>query len=260
MIRLALVAAWLAPALAHADATDRCIAESEQGQRLVLQRKFVEAEPHLVACGRAGCPVAVGRDCIERLKQAEASAASVVLAARRGDGDAPGARVAIDDRAAEPVSGDAVWIDPGPHRFRFEAGGARVVRDVTVEEGARLVRIAVSFDAPDAAPPSRRPLAVTLGAVGLAGVAGGLVFGLVASARQSHEQAACPSATDCPDRAAAQRDYDSARHFATASTLALLAGGALIATGAVLWLTSPPRRPGLALAPGVGGLIVRGAF
>lgn len=275
MIGRGLAAAVVATALtgvAAADATDRCIAESERGQRLVLQRAFVASRPHLVACGRAECPPAISRDCIERLRQAETSSASVVLSAGRTDGsDASDVRVFVDDDPTPRApSGEALWLDPGPHRFRFERpGSAPVVRAVTIEEGARLQRIAATFEPPGAdaraASAWRRRLAIGVAAGGAVAVATGAVFGLLARSHSASERDACASPSSCRDPVAARRDYDAATRDATVATVALVAGGALIATGLVLRLTAPSGRArGVGLAPTLGprlaGLSLQGAF
>lgn len=209
----------------HADPTDRCISESETGQRLVLTRHFVEAREHLIACGRATCPAAVSADCIDRLRQAEASAATVVLVA---DG---AVRAFIDD-VATPI-GEAVWTDPGRHRVRFERGSEAITADPIVAEGARLQRVDAAFAAPIAEHHSRAPL--VLGAVGgLVAITGG-VFGLVARSYRDDQQRACGSPSTCTDHAAAQHAYDSASHYATASTITFVAAGALLAAAAVWW-------------------------
>jgi hypothetical protein len=215
---------------AVADPTDRCISESETGQRLVLTRHFVEARQHLIACGGAACPTAVSADCIERLHQAEASAATVVVSAE-------GAERAFIDASAAPL-GEAVWIDPGAHRVRFERGQDIVTANPIVAEGARLQRITAAFAASAASAAvvvdhPRAPIALAI-AGGLSVVAGG-VLGLVARSRRDDEQAACASPSACADHDAAQRAYDSASHYATASTITFAAGAALLAGAAVWW-------------------------
>lgn len=221
-VKLALlsVAALATPALA--DTTDRCIADSETGQRLVLTRHFVDARAHLIACGRADCPTAVSADCIERLHQAEASAATVVLVAEGAD------RAFVDD-AATPL-GQAVWLDPGVHRVRFERGRESTETTVTVAEGARLQRIGGALAVAHHArmPPG---LAIAGGAV----LAGGGALGLVARSYRDDEHRECASPMACADHAAALRDYDRASNYATASTVAVIAGGALLAAAAVWW-------------------------
>jgi hypothetical protein len=233
VVFVALVACVTATALA--DPTDRCIAESETGQRLVLTRHFVEARDHLVACGRAECPAAVSRDCIDRLHQAEASMASVVLVAQLADGTAVHDLDAfVDDRPAQ--LGEALWLDPGAHRVLFEHAGARVAVDATAAEGVRLQRITGTF----AIAPRRSRGPIVIGASGVALLAAGSALGLVSRSHHSAELAECASPTTCTDHAAAQRDYDAATRYATASTITFVAGGALVAAATLWWVAARP--------------------
>jgi hypothetical protein len=284
---------------AHADETDACIAESEVGQRLLLARRFVESRPHLIACGRAACPAPVTRDCAERLRQAEASMATVLLVAKRADGsDVQGASVYADGAPSPaPLDGAAIDMDPGMHTFRFVLPGAPdVVREVTVQQGARLQNVTVTFaPAPDAtqvpsssgagtaisavpepAPPPPSPprsssgwktVAYVVGGVGLAGLAAGGVLGAVALSASSREKSDCNSNLGaCNNVGAARSDYDTAGSLADASTVAFVAGGVLAAAGVVIWLVAPSpsggptTTGGLEIAPYPGSLVVRGNF
>jgi hypothetical protein len=230
---VALVACVTATALA--DPTDRCIAESETGQRLVLTRHFVEARDHLVACGRAECPAAVSRDCIDRLHQAEASTASVVLVAQLADGTAVhDVNAFVDDHPAQ--LGEALWLDPGAYRVRFEHAGARVAVDATVAEGVRLQRITGTF----AIAPRRSRGPIVVGASGVALLAAGSALGLVSRSHHRAELAECASPTTCTDHAAALRDYDAATRYATASTITFVVGGALVAAATLWWVAARP--------------------
>jgi len=120
------------------------------------------------------------------------------------------------------------------------ADGETAVRDVTVEEGARLQRVEVGLkSAPPPESSPRHTLAGVVGASGLAIAGAGIGLGLFARSHQAHERAECAAPTDCADPAAAQRDYAAASNDATASTIAVAAGGALLVAGVVLWLTAP---------------------
>jgi hypothetical protein len=261
-----------------ANRTDRCIAESELGQRLLLTRKFVAARPHLIACGNASCPDAVSRDCIKQLERAEASAASVVLSAELTPADdLASVRVFVDDETTgRSLTGEALWLDPGHHRFRFEHGGsAPITRELLVEEGARLVRVTATFGTSeprveDGGGPARTPhhhvLAGSLVVGGVVAAAAGTAFGLLARSRRADEQRDCASATSCVDYAAAQRDYTDAGHYATASTIAFVAGGVLVTAGVIVWFaaTTTEKRGGVAvvpvLSPNQAGLTLQKAF
>ena len=99
------------------------------------------------------------------------------------------------------------------------------------------------------------------------GVGLGVWFGAFAASSQSKEKTDC-SAASCTNRAQASEDYDTARKDAVGSTIAFVAGGALIAAGAVLWFTAPAEHAGdaarLRVAPALdaknGRLVVGGEF
>ncbi len=273
---------------AHADATDECIAESEAGQRLLLAEHFVASRPHFIACGRAACPALVSRDCAERLRQAESAMATVLVVARRADGSsAPGASVTIDDApSSSRIDGTALDVDPGVHAFKVTMpGAAPVVQQVTVQQGARLQSITVTFPASPAPgapqppapgpsePPSQastsgngwRTAAYVIGGIGLAGLAAGGVLGAVALSAQSREKSDCASLAACTNPGPARGDYSTAGAFADASTAAFVAGGVLAAGGVAMWLLVPSSSNGAAttgvqIVPSPAAFVVRGSF
>jgi hypothetical protein len=138
-----------------------------------------------------------------------------------------------------------VWIDPGPHRVRFERGSETTTANPIVAEGARLLRVTAAFAPSVVEHRTRAPLALGL-AGGIAIVAGG-VLGLVTRSYRDDEQRDCASPSACADHAAAQRDYTSASHYATASTITFVAGSALLAAAAIWWW-----RGATVIAPAVG--------
>jgi hypothetical protein len=117
---------------------------------------------------------------------------------------------------------------------------------------------------------TQKTLALVAGGVGVAGIAVGSVFGLMAHSSWSSSQSEC-STSNCPNRPQAVTDHDSATTSATISTVAFIAGAAALAGGAVLWFTAPrTESPPAAttgrvrVAPGVGpssaGVLVMGVF
>ncbi len=105
-----------------------------------------------------------------------------------------------------------------------------------------------------------RPVALAAGIVGLAGVGFGLGFG--ASASQKKDAAACDAESRCPTDG--QTDtLLAAKNAGIASTIFVVAGGALFAGGVVLWFMKPSEKT-VSLAPDIGpghaGLFARGQF
>jgi hypothetical protein len=117
---------------------------------------------------------------------------------------------------------------------------------------------------------TQRTVGIIVGGVGLAGLAVGSAFGL--QARSKWNGADCPNNL-CVSEADQTRAED-AKQFASISTWSFVAGGALMAAGAALWLTAPDgtnarevaaRRPmELRVVPAAGegsaGLLVHGHF
>jgi hypothetical protein len=163
------------------DSKAECIEQSELGQRLALDRKLVEARSHFVACARALCPVAVVRDCTQQLTKLDDSIATVVASARDTDTGAPLAFSLRVDGARTPVAldGSAMPLDPGVHTFEFllPSGRAQSYR-LTVPEGAKLLRVAASFEMGNAKPGPIPVSAWIAGAAGVAGVIVTAVFGI----------------------------------------------------------------------------------
>ncbi len=131
------------------------------------------------------------------------------------------------------------------------------------------VRASAPVEVPPPAPPSQgsgwKTAGIVTAAAGVVGLGLGAVFGVEAVSKnnQALQPANCPTSSACrPSGLALTND---AFTDATVSTIAFVAGGALVVGGAVLWLTSPsPRATGLRVVPQVGlssgGVRVEGAW
>jgi hypothetical protein len=104
-----------------------------------------------------------------------------------------------------------------------------------------------------------------IGGIGIAPLAAGTVFGLVASG--TYHRAIDQDCNGNP-KACTQAGADhvgTARTQATVSTVLFIAGGAAVATGGILFLMAPKRRADhvqVSIAPVVGGssLVASGTF
>lgn len=120
---------------------------------------------------------------------------------------------------------------------------------------------------PDNSPPpsdkpsgsAQRTTGLVFGGVGVVGLGLGAFFGLQASSKWSDAKSKC---TDYPYGCNTDAtDLRSSAHSqATVSTVAFVAGGALLATGVVLYLTAPSKKESVALAFGPGSAFVQGSF
>lgn len=195
-----------------------------------------------------------------------------------------------------PMWGTATPVDPGGHHLRVIAPGKRAwsssfdvtapgaaititVPDLLDEPGAGNALASPSPPAPLPISPSRidstpRRVALVVGALGVAGLAVGAGFGVAAIGKGSAWKDAvagdCDAARDCASIDAVQsiRQIERDRStFATASTIAFIAGGVAAAGGLTLWLAAPsagPRSGALSIAPWAfaesAGILAQGTF
>lgn len=187
---------------------------------------------------------------------------------------AEGLEVRRDGVAVGPAEwGTPIPVDPGDHvieasaprkrrwssRTRVGATGDRAVVSVPALEDDAVATVAVvappavvgppAVLAPaDLAPPSeashtregsaQRTAGIVIAGAGLAGVAVGSVFGVVAMGKVSDANDRCPTGPTCTN-ADGVRASDDAKSAATVSTIAFVAGGAALAAGAILFFTAP---------------------
>jgi hypothetical protein len=255
-----------------------CIAANESAQDLRRAGKLREARASLAVCTAASCPGPVREDCAQRLTEIEAVMPTVVFAAKDSAGhDLSTVRVTKDgEPLLDKLDGSAIVVDPGEHRFSFEAEGMRnTERTLIVREGDRARRVQVvlqSTIAPrmgEAAPrtsdgSSQRSLGLALGASGAAAVVVGAIFSFAAkSTYDSAIQNECRgNAATCTQQGV--QDGHAAAGQATVATVLFGGGGALLAGGALLYFTARRPTTGFLVSPTVastgGGLSLRGQF
>jgi hypothetical protein len=197
-------------------------------------------------------------------------------------------KVGIDGQPLTNRLDATLWsLDPGEHRFTFETPGSDAVeKTLVLEEGQRdrheVVVVAAAPEPPastaagspratlllgagasgegQAAGAERssgvRTAGLVVGGAGIAGIAAGAAFGLAALSRWSSAKDECtPSICPPPAHEQAVRDHDAASTDATIATIALAAGGAAVATGALLLFVVGAPKPihaGWRLTPALG--------
>lgn len=173
------------------------------------------------------------------------------------------------------VLGNAIAIDPGSYRFEASAPGKLTwtgTLDIHGEGETARLRIPALRPAPPGqpaahepaplalttAPNGQRALAWTLGAVGVAGMATGAVFGVLASASwQKAEQSCADYPYECTLTGIEHANTASTR--ADVATTAFIVGAAALGTSVVLFaLDSGPA--GAELALGVDRVALLGRF
>jgi hypothetical protein len=127
-----------------------CLSRYEEAQVARRERRLLASRAALRICSGAACPSAIRADCVDWLDQVSHSLPSVVVTARARGADVLAVTVFIDDKlAAERLTGFALEIDPGLHKFRFESPPWPVVeREVLASEGVKDRHIDVEFAPP----------------------------------------------------------------------------------------------------------------
>jgi PEGA domain len=204
------------------------------------------------------------------------------LTLRLDAGAPPGSRVTRDGVLLGAVSLDTpLPLDPGAHRVVVRAAGYEErsydvavseaeTKEIDVAPGGKI-ELAEPPRAPEgAAGPAAsatasgpwRTIGLVTAGVGAVGLGVGAVYGVQALQKKNDADAAGCSGTQCPPGAVASRN--AAQSAGDASTIFFVAGAALAAGGATMWLFAPNATPSIQAAPSVGqdgaGVTVRGSF
>jgi hypothetical protein len=147
--------------------------------------------------------------------------------------------------------------DQGSHEvIAQDSKGARRKSVVTLGAEAAHVTAPIEIPTPEAKsvvlpppppPPRAEPdspmptVGLVTGGVGVASLVVGTITGIVALGASSDLKSQCATYPKCPaDQRGALTDLDDrARTFGTISTITIIAGAVLVATGAVIYFTSP---------------------
>ena len=240
---------------AHADEKQACVTASDEAQKLRDERKLVKSREQLLLCARDACPNVVRKDCSQWLSEVEASLPSVTLSARDGAGhDFAAVHVTLDGAPlTDTLDGKAIFVDPGPHTFRFEVAGKPAVEQQTVvREGERNRAVAAQFGEPAGATPTTRTQTTTapptepdhkstpvvgyaVAGVGVLALGGATFFWLTGKSAVSDLRNGCgvPFAGQSTGHCA-QSDVDSAKSKLIVGDI--LAGVGLIAVGVGVYM------------------------
>ncbi|HEX6764481.1 MAG TPA: hypothetical protein VF103_03365 [Polyangiaceae bacterium] len=222
----------------------------------------------------------------ERLKEIEPKLSRLTLELSPA-ADTPGLVIKLDGAAVgRPALGVAVPVDPGTHNVEAAATGKRTWQatvDIPDGPSTKSVVIPELIDAPPTSQPaqtaggagaqrsgedagnSQRLIAYVLGGAGVVGIGVGTAFGFSAISKNKQSKTEGCDGNDCTPAAAEIRK--DAQTAGNASTVAFIAGGALLAAGVVVYLTAPSASsPGEAprgaatLVLGPGSVAFRGTW
>lgn len=223
-----VLGALLADSPASADeppTKEACIAANESAQDLQTAGKLRDARSKLLVCVAESCPGPLRQDCTQRLADVDKAAPTVVFVAKDSAGsDLSAVRVTMDGHVlVDSLNGTAIPVDPGEHRFFFEAAGLPLLdktlvlkagekdwREFVVFGGAALpggappaaaappaglpAQPAAPSPPPESASPggtgstgsSQRMIGLVLGGAGAVGLVVGGVFGILTKTTYDH--------------------------------------------------------------------------
>ncbi len=241
--------------------------------------KLVEASERLLEATRLDATV--GDAAVQRQARADAEVERQAILAR-----IPSLTIALSGAPAEStqvtIDGEAwpsaLWgeprpTNPGEHELRAQHGEEVVMLKITLAENDKRSET-LSFRAPEVAispvatvlplrksPPSsstQRTLGFVAIGVGGAGLVVGAVTGFLVASRHSDLKSSCNERDECDP--ARQSDIDSYNSLRPISTVSLIAGGVLAATGVTLLLTAPRSAAHTELSLDGTALRLRGRF
>jgi len=249
---------------------EECANASEEGQLSKVKGQLRAAREKLLSCAEKTCPGPIRKDCEAGLAELERLTPSLVFGAKDRDGkDLFDVKISFDGKPlVERLDGKAVEVDPGEHTLLFEAPGLPPHEEkILIREGEKA-RVVVATLAKKEAPPKPKPKAsgrqlttttLIVGGVGAAALAGAGVVGFVALGKRSSLYDSCGKAGTC-----SQDEVDSVYRLYDVSYVMAGVGGALLATSAVLYLTSSKpaaeERASVILSAWPGGATVSGRF
>jgi hypothetical protein len=267
-----LIVMGLAPlGRAQGPTTLDCSAASEQARVLRTRGQLRAARAQLFVCAAPSCPDDSRTECLRRGGELDVAMPTIVFEAADAAGrEVVAVAVKMDgEPLTQRLDGTALSIDPGRHAFSFEAPGQPVVtKQLLILEGEKYRREHFTLGRIVAPPgsegaPRRRAVktaSLVLGGLGVAAVAVGFGYGLVAISRRDEAVRSCPSA--CSTDADVER-WNRARAAGDVSTVTFAVGGVALASGLVLWLVARHEAEisaGAQLAFGPGGVTLRGQW
>ncbi len=269
-----LAAAFVSRARAAEPSVVECLTASEASFQFANQHKLRAERSQLLVCAAASCPPDIRKECLRRVEELNQAIPTIVFDVRDPTGaDVNAVKVWMDDELlSTALDGRALAVDPGEHRFRFEAPGhAALEIALRIRESEKHRRHRVDWPHVDAkrGMPAERRLpqaklgaqqvsALMVGGVALVGLGVGVAFGLEGLSRKQRAESICP-ADRCPTQEGVNlwNDAQSAAHV---STLAFVTAGVGLASAAVLWATHDSGGNPVQVSIGLGRVQLKGSW
>jgi len=270
-------------AFASDPTTADCLAASEASLKSGNEHHLRAERGQLLVCAANSCPSDIRKECTRRVDEVNVQIPTIIFEVKDTAGDdLSGVRVTMDrEQLAERLEGTAISIDPGEHTFLFEVPGQPsttkrfLIREAEKDRRERINlggaaqrdRAATTTkehgeDRASWSPSdshglgTQRILGLVSGGVGVVGLALGTVFGLKSISQHIDANEICP-ARQCADPRGVSASQDAIR-AGNISTVAFVAGAALLGVGGALWLTASAPTTQIGLGPGT--VQVRGTW
>jgi hypothetical protein len=247
-----------------------CVKAAEAAQTERSAHHLRSARDLLLTCAQSTCPAVVRADCATWLSEVDLLMPSVVVVARDPRGtELYDVRVSVDgELAASRLDGLAIAVDPGTHRFLYEAPNAPPVeQQLVIREGEKGRVLWVTLVPPTPSPPPsvhrRRapPITYILGGLGTAGVAGFAYFGVTGAVEAADLKQQCGETHSCTEDQVAP-----VRRELLVADVSLGIGLVSLGTALYFYLNPVPApapravQPTVALSPDMARVGVQGRF
>ena len=264
---------------AYLDVASQAKLAAQPAREKVARERAAALEPKLgrlaITTPAAGSPGSAGLDALELRRNGVLIGKAQWGASLPVDpgehivvASAPGRRSWQGSVRVEPAKAQTIAVPAlQPALVATPAVAAAPVPSTIAPSAPRATRpTARAAETPAPEPPASAPLgpqkiaAIAIGGLGVVGLGLGTYFGL--SSKSKHDDAGAHCAGNACDAEGVSLRSD-AISAGNGSTVAFALGAAAVAGGAVLWLTAPTtsrESARVSVAPGAGGIAVRGAF
>jgi len=264
------------PARAADPTVPECLAASDASLKSGNEHQLRAERTELLICSSSSCPSEIRKECMRRVDEVSASIPTIVFEVKDPGGiDLSDVKVTMDGEVlAERLDGTALAIDPGLHTFVFEAPNQpSVSKQLVIREAEKdrkeSIQLGVAAEgagaqqpvAPAASSsgggmPAQKVAAIVALGIGVAGVATGSVFGVMAMQKKDDAEKLCPA--ECADKKGTDA-WSDAKQAGTFSTIGFIVGGVGLAGAALLWFTAPSSTQAQ-VGIGPGSIQLRGSF
>lgn len=195
-----------------------CKVAAEQAQQLRSAHQLQAARQQLLMCANAACPTVIRTDCSQWLAEVDTAQPSIVIKANDSSGgDIVAVTVLLDGvQLADRLEGIARPINPGVHKFHFEANGMLPIDEqVVIREGEKQRTMLVKFQAlkietstkessqvggaPSASRGSKSAVPYILAGVGVLALGSFAYFGINGRSDASQLAAGCGATKSCSE-------------------------------------------------------------